>query len=400
MQMESKALWLQLFRYCQAHDWAGYDPYDALNSPLFSSSRLFQSRVPRVAVTQLLKRSPVNLRSLLRIPATQNPKGLALCLSAVLRVPELIASDGEDWPAYFAERITALRSPDTASWCWGYSFPWQSRSVTVRRGEPNLVCTTFVAQALLDLYERRLQSRYLEMAVSAAEYILGELYWSDGGAVAGFSYPLPSVRNQVHNANLLASALLARIYVHLREDRFLDPALKVARYSAARQEADGSWFYGEAPSQQWIDNFHTGYNLSALRSISLALDTTEFETSIKRGLAFYRNHFFREDGAPRYFHNRTYPIDIHCVAQSMITLLDLQDLHDDNLRLAYAVLRYAAEHLHDPEGYFWYRELRFGTVRTSYMRWSQAWMLIALARMIEAARMMETSEHHETQVPA
>jgi len=80
---------------------------------------------------------------------------------------------------------------------------------------------------------------------------------------------------------------------------------------------------GEGPSQRWIDNFHTGYNLCALRSIGRYAETTEFESSILRGLEFYRAHFFREDGAPRYFHNRTYPVEIHSVAQSIITLIAL-----------------------------------------------------------------------------
>ena len=164
------------------------------------------------------------------------------------------------------------------------------------------------------------------MAVSAAEYILNELYWTDESSIAGFGYPLPSVRNQVHNANLLAAALLCRVYKHTGEEKFLGPAMKVARYSAAKQQADGSWYYGEAPSQRWIDNFHTGYNLCALRSISRCVETTEFDSCIRRGFEFYRDHFFREDGAARYFHDRTYPLDIHSVAQSIITLLAFRDL--------------------------------------------------------------------------
>ena len=38
----------------------------------------------------------------------------------------------------------------------------------------------------------------------------------------------------------------------------------------------------------------------------------------------------------------------------------------------------------DERGFFYYRVLRFGTIRTSYMRWSQAWMLLALATLLES----------------
>jgi mannose/cellobiose epimerase-like protein (N-acyl-D-glucosamine 2-epimerase family) len=224
------------------------------------------------------------------------------------------------------------------------------------------------------------------MALSATEYILKELYWTDGSSVAGFAYPSPSVRTQVHNANLLASAVLCRAYHNTGDARFLEPALKVARYSASKQRVDGSWCYGEGGSQGWIDNFHTGYNLCALQSISKYMVTPEFDLCIRRGFAFYRSHFVRSDGVPRYFHNKTYPIDVHCVAQSIITLMAFRHLKPDNDALAQTVFCWALKHMWDQKGYFYYRVLRSGTIRTPYMRWSQAWMLKALATLLSESR--------------
>jgi len=129
--------------------------------------------------------------------------------------------------------------------------------------------------------------------VSAAEYILNELYRSGGKTVAGFSYPLPSMKAEIHNANFLGAALLCRVYNLTGDARFIDPALKVARCSAAHQQDDGSWMYGEGRTQQWIDNFHTGYNLCALRDISRDAETPEFDAHIRRGFEFYRTHFCR-----------------------------------------------------------------------------------------------------------
>ncbi len=372
----------KLLAYCRANDWAGYDPYDALNSALFMALPLLHSRLPRLVLTQALKRSPINLRGLLQIPKTQNPKGIALFLSALLKAPQLGTCDAGDMAGSLAERLVALRSADSPYWCWGYSFPWQTRTIIVPRGAPNLVCTTFAANALLDLYEMRQDGRHLSMAVSAAEYILNELYWDDGSSAAGFSYPLSSLRSRTHNANFLAGALLCRVYKHTGEEKFLAPALRVVRYSAAQQQADGSWYYGEAATQRWIDNFHTGYNLCALQSIARDFKTTEFDDGIRHGFEFYRAHFFREDGAVRYFHNRTHPIDVHCVAQSIITLLAFRDLDPSNIALAHSVFRWAMNHMWDERGFFYYRVLRFCTIRTSYMRWSQAWMLLAIATLL------------------
>jgi len=382
MDSELRTAILKLLDFCQANDWAGYDPYDALNSKVFEALPFLNSRIPRIILTQGLKRSPFNIRKLLFIPKVQNAKAIALFLAAFIKLSRAEEVNVGHLIPTMVDRLIALRSPGVPYWCWGYSFPWQTRTIIVPAGAPNLVCTTFVASALLDAYEQSQDSACLSMAVSAAEYILNELYWSGDGSAAGFSYPQPSLQIEVHNANFLAAALLCRVYKHTGEDKFIAPALRVARYAAAKQRADGSWWYAEVPSQRWIDNFHTGYNLCALRSISRDSNTAEFDSCIRKGFDFYRAHFFREDGAVRYFHDRTYPIDIHCVAQSIITLVELQDLDSGNIPLARSVLQWAVNRMWNDRGYFYYRVLRFGTIRTPYMRWSLAWMFLAMSTLL------------------
>jgi hypothetical protein len=385
-----KPAMLKLLAYCRDNVWAGYDPYDALNSRLFSAVPFLNSRWPRLILTQGLKRSPVNVRRFLGVPKTQNPKALGLFLSAFVKLSETDVPDRDQLIHAMIDRLQALRSTGSAYSCWGYSFPWQMRKGVVPAGTPNLVCTTFVANALLDAYDQLGDSRCLDMATSAAEYILNELYWTNG-SVHSFSYPLPSTRVQVYNANFLAAALLCRVSKLTGKGKFLRPALDATRCAAAQQKQDGSWNYGELPSQQWIDNFHTGFNLGALQAIGLYAQTAEFDESLRRGFEFYRTHFFREDGASKYFHNRTYPIDIHAVAQSIITLTEFQQLNSSSLPLADKVLQWAMDHMWDERGFFYYRVLRLATIRTSYMRWSQAWMLLALATRLSGADQTRTA---------
>jgi hypothetical protein len=265
----------------------------------------------------------------------------------------------------------------------------------VPRGAPNLVCTTFAANALLDLYEAGGNEEYFKMAASAADYIRNDLLWAEGDS-AGFSYPAPGVRSQIHNASFLGAALLCRVYAHNGDRELREVALKVARCSARRQYEDGSWDYGESSTQRWKDNFHTGFNLCALRGIGHHAETSEFDGNILRGLEFYREHYFREDGAPKYFHDRTYPLDAHNAAQSIITLLMFRDLDEQNVELAGAVCRWAKANLWSDAGCFHYRKLPYGTVRISYMRWSQAWMLCALAAFLEAVYAGETDNAVKT----
>ncbi|MBZ5526372.1 MAG: hypothetical protein LAN71_00520 [Acidobacteriia bacterium] len=376
----------KLLAYCRENDWAGYEPYDATNSGIFTALPFLNSRIPRLILTQAMKRSPVDIRGLLLIKKTQNPKAIAIFLSAFLKLSQMGVAGEQDYAGLMIDRLIALRTSGSPYWCWGYNFPWQTRTVLVPRWDPNLVCTAFAAGALLDAYEQRGDARCLPIAVSAAEYLLQELFWSGENGVAGFCYPMAGNRSQIHNANFLASALLCRVYKHTGDKKFLAPALQAARHSASQQRADGSWAYGESPRQQWVDNFHTGYNLSSLHSIARLLGTSEFDGHIRRGLDFYREHFFLPGGAVRYYHDRTYPIDAHCVAQSILTLLEFQDVYPDSRSQALSVFRWAMQHMWDERGFFYFRVLRFFKNRISYIRWTQAWMLLALTALLAEFR--------------
>src|ERR1700687_5544276 len=189
----------KLLAYCRANDWAGYDPYDALNSRIFTALPFLNSRIPRIILTQAVKRSPINIRRLALVPKTQNAKAIALFLAAALNLSRTGVAGQEGLVDRMIERLIALRSKDVSYWCWGYSFPWQTRTIVVPVGAPNLVCTTFVAGSLLDAFEQRQDARCMEMAVGAAEYILKDLYWTEGESAAGFSYPQPGIRGQTHN---------------------------------------------------------------------------------------------------------------------------------------------------------------------------------------------------------
>jgi len=373
---------LKLLAYCRAHDFAGFDPYDALNSSVFRAFPFLNFKLVRLFLTQAVKRCPINLRPLLLVPRTLNPKGIALFLSSITKLHKIGLIEKDNLPGLTADKLLSLRSGHQRRSCWGYNFDWQTRTYLVPKGSPNIVCSTFAGNALLDAFDYVHDPAYLDTAISTANFILETLFWREGPSTACFSYT-PLERTEIHNANLLGAAFLCRVSRLTGERKFLEPALNAARYSVGKQHQDGAWDYGESLAQRWIDNFHTGFNLVALRRIDHYGGTMEFEISIRRGFEFFRNHFFREDGAPKYFHNATYPIDIHSVAQSLITLTEFRDFGKDNADLAHAVLGWALRNMWDNRGFFYFQKHAHFTVRTSFMRWSQAWMLLALATLLD-----------------
>lgn len=369
----------QLIDYCRQNRWAGYDPYDALNSRIFQKVAVLNNRIGRLFLTQAMKRSPVNLRPILCIPKGENPKGLAVFILAMFLLSEKGVAVDSDLIYHLLNRLTELRSRDVPLYCWGYNFDWQNRDGLLPKFAPNIICTTFAGNALLEAFSKLSDTKYLNMAISAGEFILTGLRitrFRDDELC--FSYT-PYDEGQIHNANLLGASFLSRLYSLTGEAKFLQSSWEAANYSVRRQKQDGSWVYGEGRNQQWIDNFHTGYNLCALRNIARYLKTDEFEMCIHRGFKFYKEHFFLNDGQPKYYHDRTYPIDIHSVAQSIITLVEFKDLDENNIRLANTVLEWAIANMWDERGYFYYQITPYYKNKIPYIRWSQAWMLLALA---------------------
>src|SRR5207244_5975674 len=78
-----------------------------------------------------------------------------------------------------------------------------------------------------------------------------------------FSYS-PLDKTQVFNASLLGSRMLARVYGYTREEMLINESRKSVSYCCKHQQPDGKWAYGTLSFHQWVDNFHTGYNLECI----------------------------------------------------------------------------------------------------------------------------------------
>ena len=371
-----------LLDYCYDRQWAGWDPFDGLNSRLFEVTPLQQSPFARLCLIQALKRCPINLRGLLGVPEIENSKALALFASAAVRLESSGAIDCE-LSGDLIIRLLNLRSTGQKHLCWGYPFDWQNRHFMLPRGFPNIVCTVFGGHAILDRYEVTGDGALLEHARSITHFIMYCLHRTSNDTGICFSYT-PLDQGQVHNANLLGAAFLARVWKHTGEDELKQDALAAAQYTIDKQKVDGAWVYGESPKQQWIDSFHTGYNLMALKELHGIFGYSWLEKSMDIGYSYYREHFFLADGIVRYYSNQTYPIDIHGIAHAIITLLAFRDHDPTALKMAFSILDWTDSNMHSKNGYYYYQKFRYWTNRIPYMRWGLAWMFLSMAHMVQA----------------
>lgn len=385
--MEFERAYESLSAWCRERDYAGHDPFDALNSRLFQATPLRHSRLARLVWTQAFKRSPINLRTLARVPAEKNPKGMALfALAALSRFRTLHTKETERESLSLLGQLMSVRlKTRSGAAAWGYNFDWQGRAFFAPRGTPTVVPTAFATRALIEAARALEDESYLKIARSVCEFILNDLNRSDESErEVCFSYsPLDTTR--VFNASLLAGEVLASVGALTKEDELKSWALRAARYVVSRQRADGSWAYGAADFQTWADNFHTAFILTSLARIMEACTQAraEFSTALKRGYDFWRTSFFLAGGWPKYYHHHSYPADAHTAGASIVALAQLRELDADALPFAEKIAAWSLYNLRDHRGFFYYQRRRFGIVRTPYMRWTQAWMLYALARLIE-----------------
>jgi hypothetical protein len=376
-----------LWKWCRSQGFAGYDPYDALNSRLFQATPLKHSRAARLAWTQFHKRSPINLRSLVRIPRERNSKAVALfALASLADYRRCKTKEAEVEARELLDDLMWMRLKGFSGAAWGYNFDWQSRALFAPRGTPTIVPTAFAARALCEAAEVFGQAEYLPFARTICDFILNDLKrFDESSDEVCFSYS-PLDQTRVFNASLLAGEALAAIGKLSSEPSLCDWAMRAARYVVRQQRADGSWAYGADDYQSWADNFHTAFILTSLSRIIDACEGAkdELEPSLMRGYEFWRERFFLENGWPKYYPDRLYPADVHAAASAITTLVELRGRISGTMILAEKVAQWSIENLWDRRGFFHYQRRRFHTVRIPYMRWSQAWMAYALSRMLES----------------
>jgi len=380
MSINSSSISDLLLRSSKEASYAGADPFDSLNSKFFDYFPFLKKGKFGLVWTQINKRSTINLRPFLSVPKKRNPKGIGLFILGLLEdykrtEDQLYLSDAKE----LADWLLTQQS-DLSTWkyaCWGYHFDWNARAFYVPKGKPNIITTIYVAQALYALSEVTGEEKYKTPAIDAADFIVKTLYCEHDNRCF-FAY-IPGETTFVHNASLWGAAWVAKVASITGNESYKALAIKVALQSVSEQGSDGSWVYGARHHHQFIDGFHTGYNLEALQMIKVSLDTTQFDDSIELGLKYYKTQLFESDGTAKYYNNNVYPLDMHCVSQAIFTLLRVGKSEGD-IAFAEKVIQRSIDTLYmEEKEQFVYQKTKNSTNSINYIRWTQAWVYYSFA---------------------
>jgi hypothetical protein len=366
--------------YWRQRNDTSFDPYDGLETERLA----FLSKLPRpaqLAVVQLNKRSPVNLRALEGVRPTRNSYTVAHFASAGAAFFRA-AGDGSALAA-MADRLDWLCSHRVQA-AWAYPFDVQTKTFAYLKTTPNVICTAFSVEALLDglsavagqasYAERR--ARWSEAVAAAVEWVLEHLH-RKAGARQYFCY-VPAERLLIHNANVLAARFVARAARTVGNDSWLETACACLAVTVREIGPDGLLPYGEGSREAWVDGHHTGFVAEALLDLSESLSTPGLRTLADRVRAGYRRSLFEADGRPLLYPGKRFPIDVITGAQGIQTFAKAGG---EEALFAQAVAGFMLTNMRTRSGTFVFRQGRVHRKAVPYVRWSDAPMCLALAKL-------------------
>lgn len=371
----------KLEKWLEDHEYKGYDPADGLTSFLrpLTFGNIFMDRI----LQQVIWRSPVNLRPLLGVKRRDSFIGRGYIARAYLILLKLSGDERYKQKASAClDWLANHKSPFFGEYSWGKMFDFASRGGRQNRFEPITVWTSLIGLAFLDAYESLGDRKHLRVADSVCQWILKvPRTLTAAGSCINYT-PYQGGDCTIHNQSMLAAAMLTRTSKLLGKSEYLQLAREAIRYTCTRQLPDGSWFYGEEPKYHWNDSFHTAYNLDALKIYNELTGDTTYQRHLRRGFDFYVNNFFEANGRPKYYHDRTFPIDSQCAAQAIDTLAFFSDYDEASLELAVRVAIWTIDHMQDKSGHFYFMRYPYVTVKAPMIHWAQATTYKALAHLL------------------
>jgi rhamnogalacturonyl hydrolase YesR len=379
----------KLDNYLRYSGFKGYDPYDALNSPKINK---IQNHWIKILFTQFFVYSPINFRSFFKVKPGVNPKALGLFLSAYCKMYKNNLIDTDDFTEISSKLENLLfktKSSGYSGCCWGFNFDWQDIIRYAPKKTPTIVISSYIGQSFLDLYDVTKEEQYLKIAESITQFILKDLHISRFEQGICFSYtPLDS--HVVHNANCLGAAFLSRVYSYTHDKTLLEHAKKAFDFTISCQRDDGSWTYRldpETGKERIQIDFHQGFIIDSLCDHIRYTKTNDetYMTSLTKAVLFYKNNQFQKGGKAKWRLPSNYPIDIHHLAQGIITCCKMHEVTKDPeyLNFANTIARWTVKNMQDEIGFFYYQKWPLLTNKIDYIRWGQAWMMLALSYLIK-----------------
>jgi len=386
---------LKLVVYIRKQQFKGFDPYDIHNSE-FALNKLPHKL--QFFLSQINKRSPINFRRLLHIEGNYHTKAMAIFMSAFCVLYQKTKNKKHLNDINFIYNwIKRNANRNFSGTSWGFDYSYTNRYELIEKGLPTVIHVSYVLKALYGYYKIVGDKEIMQLIVDSKDFILRDIpqmKFQDGIC---FGY-YPNYSGCCYNASLHAAESLAIINIFQRSPEIEKKIELAVNYVVSKQKSNGAWFYshnGDEEDEKKQIDFHQGFIIESLIEIN-KLTKYKFhntiDLAIKKGADFYLINQFNQDGSSKYRLPKKYPIDIHNQAQGIITFSKLQNHSTNYKNMAGKIVNWTINNMRSNTGYFYFQKYKFLTNKISYIRWSQAWMFLALTEYLPDIYLSDSSE--------
>lgn len=377
-----------LHSWITKENYSGWDPYDGLNS---NTIKWLAPNSSKIIFIQLNKFSPINLRPILQIKKGLDLKGITIIAQADYKLFKITNNYKylKDLQ-YLCSFIVNNSLYSTYGFhCWSsHYFPYVATDKSeLNEVSPDIIATSQAIIALLNGYELLGDRRLKEVAFNASSSLIEHFVGRNSKGLF-LKYTLGENDKIVLNASAQGLQALSYILKFNIDNTTFDTCEALTTFLMETQNGNGSWIYSiykNGKTRVQLD-FHQGFILDGLISfIEYSKNENELNECINAGVDYYRK-MFNDDGKSFYRYPMRFPVDIHNQAQGIITFCKLDFINQTYPNFAKKIASWTIENMQDPSGYFYYQKWPFLTNRIPYMRWSQAWMLLALSYILEQAK--------------
>ncbi|HKW34944.1 MAG TPA: hypothetical protein VJN92_18180 [Candidatus Acidoferrum sp.] len=194
--------------------------------------------------------------------------------------------------------------------------------------------------------------------------------------------PDPKQSVAVVNANAYRAFLLTCAAHDFSNERYWEVAERNLNFVLESQNEDGSWYYAKDGKRGFIDHFHTCFVLKALTKIEAMTDHAGCTEAIDRGIGYYAQNLFDENGSPKPFSKRprltVYRRELYDYAECVNLAVLLQGRYPKLDNLLSCVLNELLTVWQKPDGSFRSRRLLVGWDNTPMHRWAQSQLFRSL----------------------
>jgi len=244
----------------------------------------------------------------------------------------------------------------------------------------------YVYEAFAQVYDIDKDERWRKIMQSLAQHISEDYYDVETSPRAASASYCPSDRpdlGRVVNASAYRAYVLTKAAMDFSDDTYRRQAERNVHFVIESQNTDGSWYYAMDGVRNFVDHFHTCFVMKALAKIHTLTGDAATREALARGLRFYLDHLFDDDGLPRPFARAprltVYKRELYDCAESINLCLLLRDRFPECRDKLTTVVGGILRDWIKPDGSFRSRRLMFGWDNVPMHRWAQSQMFRSLA---------------------